>query len=37
MLSNAIISDYIEWADISVFLSADMYQKEKVFDHTHEL
>lgn len=31
MLSNALISDYIEWADISVFLSADMYQKERYY------
>lgn len=32
MISNQLISDYIEWADVSVFLSMDDYQKQRYYN-----
>lgn len=31
MLSNSTITDYIKWADISVYLSMDDYQKQRYY------
>lgn len=36
MISNQLISDYIEWGDISVYLSDNQYQKERYYKWVDE-
>ena len=36
MISNQLISDYIQWGDISVYLSDNQYQKERYYKWVDE-
>lgn len=36
MISNQLVTDYIEWGDISVFLSMDDYQKQRYYNWTDQ-
>lgn len=36
MISNALVTDYIEWADVSVFLSMDDFQKKRYYQWVDE-
>lgn len=37
MLSPTVISDYIAWADVSLYLSDNQYQKERYYKWVNEL
>lgn len=36
MISNALVTDYIKWGDISVYLSDNQYQKERYYQWKDE-